>query len=128
MDYDFLDFDSLCELHAESLALYGGNAGIRDENAVHSSLAQAQWAISRGEDIAAAAAAYLYHFAVNQAFIDGNKRTAFSAAFEFLARNGYLLDADETNAYDITLRTANRQTTKTEVADWIRNHLSPTSD
>jgi prophage maintenance system killer protein len=37
------------------------------------------------------AAAYLFHFAASQGFIDGNKRTGAATATEFLARNGYML-------------------------------------
>jgi death-on-curing protein len=106
--YEFLDFELVCEIHGDLLERYGGQAGIRDENAVHSSIAASQWAAWRGLDAADIAAAYLYHFAVNQAFVDGNKRTAFATCFEFLARNGYLLAADPIEAADVTLRIANK--------------------
>lgn len=41
-----------------------------------------------GGDLADMAAAYAYHLAENQCFIDGNKRTAVLAALYFLELNG----------------------------------------
>ena len=42
------------------------------------------------------AAAYAFHIAENQGFVDGNKRAALAAATAFLAMNGYdLIERDD---------------------------------
>jgi Fic/DOC family protein len=42
------------------------------------------------------AAAYAFHIAENQAFVDGNKRAGLAAATAFLAMNGYdLIERDD---------------------------------
>jgi death on curing protein len=45
------------------------------------------------EDLFAMAAAYAFHIAEAQAFIDGNKRTGVDAALSFLDMNGVYIDA-----------------------------------
>ncbi len=62
---------------------------MRDEHGLESVLAQPQHVFSYGTgDIADMAAAYAYHLAENPPFIDGNKRTAITAALYFLELNG----------------------------------------
>lgn len=42
------------------------------------------------------AAAYAFHIAENQPFVDGNKRTALNAALNFLALDGFeIIDPEE---------------------------------
>ena len=64
------------QLHAASLALFGGSAGIRDRGLVESALASARhtYLYGRGD---------LCDIAEAQAFLDGNKRTAVAAALTF---------------------------------------------
>jgi death-on-curing protein len=126
--YDFLTWEDILAIHEEQLALHGGLEGVLDRGAIESCLAQAQWALQYGGDIADMAAAYLYHFAVNQGFVDGNKRAAVVAAIEFLGRNGYLLDRDDLEMYSVTMQIANKQTDKETVGDWFRQRLRPMPD
>jgi death-on-curing protein len=115
-------------LHDEQLALFGGSQGILDEGVVRSSLAQASMTAFGQylhEDIAHMAAAYLFHFAANQGFADGNKRTAVIAAATFLGINGYEMTATEDELYDATMEVANGRWDKAMVADWIRDRLRP---
>jgi len=124
-DFDFLDFDDICAIHDDQLSRYGGSPGINDANVIHSSIAQARWALARQLDVADMAAAYLYHFAMNQGFVDGNKRTAVVAAVEFLARNGYILDGADLEMYDLAMRVANKLMEKEAAADWLRERIAP---
>ena len=125
---DFLTFDDIVELHREQLAVYGGADGFIDENVVRSAVAMPQSTMF-GEylhsDIAEMAAAYLFHFAAAQGFVDGNKRTAVVATVEFLGRNGYVLDCTDMEVYDVTMGVANHSVDKAGAADWIRDHLAP---
>jgi len=85
----FLGKRELFYLHAISLEQFGGSAGIRDEGMIESALGAAQntffYADGSRYEIAAS---YAYHLAEAQAFLDGNKRTAISAALAFLKING----------------------------------------
>ena len=74
--------------HRRSLEDHGGQDGIRNEHGLESALAQPMNVYFYGQgDLYDMAAAYAYHLAENQPFIDGNKRTAMATTFLFLAGN-----------------------------------------
>ncbi len=85
-----LTVDIVKEIHGSVLAEFGGSRGIRDEGLLHSAVA-APHATLGGEspfaDLAEVAAAYLFYICRNHPFIDGNKRTAMTAAIVFLRLN-----------------------------------------
>ena len=129
-DIRFLALDEVLGLHSRQLARYGGRDGILDANLVQSALAQPQAAMFGEylhEDIAAMAAAYLFHFAGAQGFVDGNKRTGTVCATVFLEINGYELDCTDDELYDVTMNVANHQVDKASLAQWIRERLAPIS-
>lgn len=80
-------------IHAEVLAAHGGGRGLRDETLLESAVAAPQ-ATTMGQPLISdpieIAAAYLFYLCRNQAFIDGNKRTALAACLVFLESNGVL--------------------------------------
>jgi death-on-curing protein len=72
----FLDLEVVLFLHRRSLELHGGLDGVRDPGAVESALASAKNTyFYGGGDNHDIAAAYAFHIAESQAFLDGNKRT-----------------------------------------------------
>jgi len=76
-------------------------------------------------DLAAVAAAYAFHIAQNQPFIDGNKRTAVGAALTFLELNG--IDADNFDGrriYDAMIAIAEKRLDKAGLAAVFRSELS----
>jgi death-on-curing protein len=91
--------------------------GVRDEGAIESALAAAQntWLYGDGDkfDIAAA---YAFHIAESQAFLDGNKRTAVACALTFLKGSRY----DETMLYDAMIAIARREMDKAALAAVLR--------
>jgi death on curing protein len=90
-DPDFLTVEDVVLLHEEQLARYGGGAGVRDSGALDSAIAMPRTTFDGQfvhEDLLAMAAAYAFHIAQNQPFIDGNKRTGLAAALVFLDLNG----------------------------------------
>jgi death-on-curing protein len=127
-DVEYLSYQDVLDIHADQLALYGGLEGIRDENSIRSSMDMPR-AGAFGEDffptIEDKAAAYLYHFAAAQGFVDGNKRTALVCSVAFLARNGFMLNCSNEEIYDLTMRVANRFMDSRAVADWIRTVIGP---
>jgi len=63
----------------------GGLHGLRDENALESAIAAARNVyLYGGGDPYEIAAAYAYHIAESQAYLDGNKRTGAQAALIFM--------------------------------------------
>ena len=85
----FLSREKVLYLHRISLELHGGLDGLREPGLLDSALMQPEAAFYYGQgDLAAMAAAYAFHIAQNQPFIDGNKRTAMGAALTFLEGNG----------------------------------------
>ncbi len=108
---DFLTVDDVMELHRDQLNAFGGTAGIRDRGALESAVGVPS-ATFDGEFLHAGlfemAAAYAFHIAENQPFLDGNKRTALNAALVFLGINGWtVLDPTE-SLYDAMIAFATR--------------------
>ena len=127
-DITFLSFDDVLLIHADQLERYGGLEGFIDRNIVESAVAQPKASMFGRylhEDVAEMAAAYLFHFAAAQGFVDGNKRTAAACATIFLERNGYELGCSADQLYDLTMAVANRQMDKEAAGDWIRERLLP---
>lgn len=79
------------EIHAESIAAFGGSDGVRDLALLESAVAAPQ-ATSGGEsvyaDLIEVAGAYLFYLCRNHPFVDGNKRIALGACLLFLRLNG----------------------------------------
>jgi death-on-curing protein len=85
----FLSLDLVLELHRRSLREHGGSDGIRDQAGLESAIAQAQHDhYYGGADIFGVAAAYAFHIAEAQAFVDGNKRTGIGSALLCLELGG----------------------------------------
>ena len=98
-----LTIDDVKEIHDLVIAEFGGSRGVRDEGLLHSAVAAAQATVG-GEspfaDLTEVAAAYLFYLCRNHSFIDGNKRTAMTAAIVFLRLNsvGVVPDSDKWEA------------------------------
>jgi death-on-curing protein len=99
LDPEFLEVDDVFELHADSIARYGGDPGVRDQGLIESAVAAPRQSFGGQylhKTIFEMAAAYAFHLAENQGFVDGNKRAGLAAATAFLAMNGYdLVERDD---------------------------------
>lgn len=71
-------------------------------------------------DLSDIAASYAFHLAQAQAFLDGNKRTAVSAALVFLELNGVLKTPDNAHLYDAMIAIAERRLDKAGLAEMFR--------
>lgn len=108
-------------MHDAQLAEHGGAEGVRDAGLLKSALARAQNLYAYGEiEPCALAAAYAFGIVRNHPFIDGNKRTAFLAAYVFLRSNGLDLVSGEIDATAAMLALASGETTEAELAAWLR--------
>jgi len=117
----FLTLKEVLYLHDESLARFGGSSGIGDLGMVESALGAARntYRYGRG-DLCEIAAAYAFHIAESQAFVDGNKRTAAAAAISFLTANGVQFPKDDGSVYRAMIEIANKQLDKVGLANVLR--------
>ena len=94
----FLSREIIDALHARSLEAYGGLTGVGDDGGLQSAIFAPQnvYFYENG-DLFEVAAAYAFHIAEAQAYLDGNKRTAVASALVFFAlqwRNDHKGGAD----------------------------------
>jgi len=122
----FLSVQDVLDLHADTLRQEGGLGGLRDVGLLESAVMMPQQQFGGAylhEDLAAMAAAYLYHLARNHPFADGNKRVAAMAAYVFLDVNGLELTAEPDDVEARVLDTAAGALSKSDLAAWIRAHV-----
>ncbi|MBW7875385.1 MAG: type II toxin-antitoxin system death-on-curing family toxin [Candidatus Cloacimonetes bacterium] len=116
-------------IHEQSIARHGGRAGMRDEGMLESALARPENFFTYGEtDLFILAAAYAEGLARNHAFVDGNKRTAYTVAGLFLHLNGWTLGIPDI-ATQIRLfeDVAAGKVTRVKLAAFYRKHCLPRS-
>jgi len=71
-------------------------------------------------DIFEMAAAYAFHLAESQAFVDGNKRTGLAAAYVFLALNGRRLVEQGDRLYEAMIAIGTHRLDKDGLAQVLR--------
>lgn len=71
------------------------------------------------------AAAYAFHIAEGQPFLDGNKRAALNAALVFLDLNGWLVSDPEMRLYDGMIGFATGDLGKAQFAELLRSLSAP---
>lgn len=110
--------------HSRQLAEHGGSDGIRDESLLDSALAKPRnvFAYEDGATLPRLAASYAFGIARNQAFVDGNKRTALVISLGFLLLNGLKLTASPEDRYATFLALAEGSLSEDELTTWFRAH------
>jgi death-on-curing protein len=117
----FLTISEVLYLHDESLKRFGGSSGIREPGLVESALGSAQNAFWYGHgSLFDIAAAYAFHIAESQSFVDGNKRTAAAAAITFLRVNGIGFPKDDGSVYRAMIQIAEKRLDKPGLAAMLR--------
>ena len=121
---EFLTVEDVLQIHDEQLSAYGGATGIRDQALLESAVAMPQASFGAAylhEDLPHMAAAYAFHIAQNQPFLDGNKRTGLVAALVFLDLNGVTVLDPQERLYDTMIAIAERQMDKDGLAELLRD-------
>lgn len=120
----FLSLEQVHRLHAIGLEDHGGSPGIRDLGLIESAIASAQNTfLYGGGDHFDVAAAYAFHLAEAQAYIDGNKRVGIMAALTFLAMQGYRRSSSifvQEQLYDAMIAIAKHELDKPGLAALFR--------
>ena len=121
---EFLSWEIVTALHQRSLERWGGADGIRDRAGLESALGAAENAFFYGGgDLHQIAAAYAFHLAESQGFLDGNKRTAMACAATFLEGNGCADRANDAVLYDAMIAIAKRELDKSGLAEVLRQQF-----
>lgn len=124
-DVDFLSLSDVLLAHADQIARYGGDSGVRDFGLLESALAQPQATFAGAflHDFPfEMAAAYLFHIVQNHPFVDGNKRSGVVAALLFLEMNNIQIHVPAGSIYEQTIAVANSVAGKPELTEFFRNH------
>lgn len=112
--------------HSRGLELYGGSEGLRSRSLFVGAVAQAQnvyW-YANG-DLYDIAAAYCFHIAQAQAFLDGNKRAVMAACLAFLKLNGIKTDRELTSPlYEALIGIAEHRLDREGLAAILRELLA----
>jgi death-on-curing protein len=125
-DWVWVPLAALYVVHDRQIARHGGAPGTRDPALLEMGSARAlNRASYEDADVFAIAAAYA--FAKAHAFVDGNKRTAFVAAFTFLRLNGVYLRPDPGKGVRMMEDLAADQVSEDAFATWLRD-LSTETD
>ena len=121
----FLSYEEVLELHERSIQKHGGTLGIRDRDGLDAAINHPKNVFYYGGgDLFDMAAAYAFHIAEGQCFLDGNKRTAITSALSFLRMNGVSLLFAEERLYDFMMGIATKRYTKSDLAKYLRESNS----
>ncbi|MFH1538374.1 MAG: type II toxin-antitoxin system death-on-curing family toxin [bacterium] len=124
LEPEFLTVDDVLEIHRRQVGRYGGTEGLRDRGLLESAVAAPQAAFG-GEllhsNLFEIAAAYAFHVAQNQPFVDGNKRTGLLCALGFLDINGITISEPSPELYDAMIGIAEKRLDKKGLAEILKN-------
>jgi len=124
MSTTYLTKAHIIAIHHELIERFGGLHGIRDEALLESAIGRYQsgYYADRVEE----AAALMESLGGNHPFIDGNKRIAVTAAFVFLAVNGYDVSVEEDAAFEfIDGLFKAHEFSFARLESWLRKHARP---
>lgn len=117
--------ETVLALQEQSISLFGGLPGIRDDGMLESALARPTNLFSYGNPaLHQLAASYAFGLVKNHPFLDGNKRIAFLTAVVFLEINGLRFHAPEVDATIRTLALAASDMSENEFATWLEANSS----
>ncbi|MBE0525991.1 MAG: type II toxin-antitoxin system death-on-curing family toxin [Candidatus Thorarchaeota archaeon] len=124
----YLTFDEIVKIHERMIEVFGGESGILSENALENCVAMPMMSIFGTEtssSLWSKAATLLLCIANRHPFVDGNKRTAWTAAKVFLRLNGFRLTTTPEDGESTVIGVVRGIIDQDDLADWIRNNSEP---
>ena len=121
----YLTATQILFIHARLLATTGGEHGVRDLGLLESAVARPQATFDGADlypDLWQKTAALMESLAQNHPFVDGNKRTAITAAGLFLRQNGRHLRTTNETLEQFTLSVVNKWVPLDDIAVWFQTH------
>lgn len=115
--------EAILATHEQMLSDFGGGSGIRDAGLLDSALGRPENRFAYADSsLFNLAAAYAFGIVKNHPFVDGNKRTGFTAAIMFLELNGCRFKASEADVVVRTLALAAGAMTEADYAGWLEEN------
>lgn len=109
-------------LHAVLIERFGGSQGVRDLGLLESALMRPQTGYYRS--LSLEAAALLQSLCQNHAFVDGNKRVAFTVTAIFLRLNGYRLKVAPDNGESfLSKKVIGQKVSIEKISEWLEKHM-----
>lgn len=112
-------------LHERMIQQFGGSTGIRDIEALESTLGR-PFATFGGDDLYPdffmKVGAFIQSVVKNHPFLDGNKRTAFAGVMILLKTNHISPDISDNEAISFLNLVATENLSVDEIAKWLRKH------
>ena len=109
-------------IHARLIATTGGDSGIRDLGLLESAVARPHATFDGAElypTLFVKAAALMESLSQNHPFVDGNKRTAITAAATFLRFNGYALQTTNEELERFTMMVVEERPSLESITAWF---------
>lgn len=122
---EYLTAEEVLVLHRRLIQLTGGSTGARDPGLLESAIPRPRASFGGQDlhpDLWSKAAALMHSLIKNHPFIDGNKRTAVTAAGIFLELNGRTLTASNEEVLNFARQVAVKETELEEIAAWLQAH------
>lgn len=121
----FLTVEQVERLHKKLIDRFGGTHGLRDPLLYEGAVIHPRNVHYYGQgDLFDVAAAYAFHIAQAQAFLDGNKRTGMAAALAFLEINGVAVPVETDRLYQAMIAIAEKRVDKGQLALLLRELAS----
>ena len=124
----YLTAEQVLFLHSRLIAETGGGHGVLDLGMLLSALERRQSTFG-GEDLyqdlISKTVALMDSLIRNHPFVDGNKRTAITAAGVFLRLNGYHLVVENAEMVRFTMECAQSRVSLDEISEWFRRYSLP---
>lgn len=114
-------------IQQDTIQTEGGGRGVRDLGLLEAAVMTPKQTFGGQflhDGLAAMAAAYLFHIAMNHPFVDGNKRAAAMSALVFLDVNGVALLPDPKQLELTTLAVASGDMSKEDLIAWFRKTIA----
>ena len=121
-DWIWVPLQALYIVHDRQISRHGGKAGLRDAALLEMGCERPRNLAAYGApDAFDLAAAYAFGIVKAHAFIDGNKRTGFVAAFTFLRLNGVPRRPDPITGVRRMEDLASGDLSEADFAAWLRS-------
>ena len=122
----YLSLGEVLEIYQRVMDISGGAMGIRDLNALESSIVQPRMTFGQQDlypTLAEKAAALAYALILNHPFVDGNKRVGHAAMEVFLMLNGFEIVSSVDEQENIILQVAAGEMDQRRFAEWVNGHI-----
>ena len=122
---NYLTPEQVLFIHYLIIEETGGSHGIRDIPLLQSAVARPMAVFNDTDlypDLFTKAAALMHSNIKNHPFVDGNKRTAVTAASIFLLRNSFKITASNKELEQFTLKISSTNTGIEEIAKLFKKH------